>query len=175
MVSKNLQAAIKTTAKRIQMVVFDFDGVFTDNRVLVLEDGMEGVFCNRGDGFGLEALRRLGLSLLVLTTEKNPVVRVRCQKLKIPCIQGCGDKFQTLRKVAKKYQISLSNIAFVGNDINDLDCLSIVGFPVCVADSHPSVSKRALLKTKAKGGHGAVREFCDFLEKMKTSDESIIK
>jgi len=155
-------------AGQIRMIVFDFDGVFTDNRVLVLQDGTEGVLCSRADGFGLEAVRKQGIQLLVLSKEKNPVVSARCRKLNLPCIQGCDHKEETLRHEAEKAGISLSNIAYMGNDINDLECLKIVGLPVCVADAYPSVKAVSLYVTEAKGGFGAVREFCDLIVDVKT-------
>lgn len=145
------------------MVVFDFDGVFTDNRVLVMEDGREGVICSRADGFGLDALRQLAIRMLVLSKEKNPVVSARCKKLKIQCIHGSDNKPEILKKVVEKAGIPMERVAYVGNDINDLECLGMVGLPVCVADAYPEVKKVSLLMTKAGGGHGAVREFCDFV------------
>jgi len=149
------------------MIIFDFDGVFTDNRVLVLQDGSEGVFCNRADGFGIEAARRLGINLMVLSKEKNPVVTARCQKLNISCIQGCDNKAEVLKQEANKLGISLKEVAYMGNDINDLECLKIVGLPVCVSDSISDVIAVSLYVTKAKGGYGAVREICDYLVKAK--------
>ena len=150
------------------MIIFDFDGVFTDNRVLVLQDGSEGVFCNRADGFGIEAARRLGINLMVLSKEKNPVVTSRCQKLNISCIQGCDNKAEVLKQEVNKLGLSLKDVAYMGNDTNDIECLKIVGFPVCVHDSHPDVAAVSFYVTKAKGGYGAVREFCDYIVKVKT-------
>lgn len=155
-------------ARRVEMIVFDFDGVFTDNRVLVMQDGTEGVFCNRSDGFGLEAARRAGIKLLVLSKEKNPVVSARCRKLDIPCIQGCDHKGERLKEEARRLVVPLENIAYMGNDINDIECLNIVGLPVCVADAYPSVKAVSLYITSAMGGHGAIREFCDFIIDVKT-------
>ncbi len=148
---------------RLRMAVFDFDGVFTDNRVLVLQDGREGVLCSRADGLGLEKLRRLGLPLLVLSTEKNPVVGARCRKLKLSCIQGCGNKAETLAKISAQARIPLSAMLYMGNDINDLECLEMVGLPVCVFDAHPLVRARSFYRTQASGGYGAVREICDMI------------
>ena len=159
-------------ARQVEMIVFDFDGVFTDNRVLVLEDGTEGVFCSRSDGFGLEAARRLGVKLLVLSKEKNPVVSARCKKLDLPCIQGCDHKRDMLTEEAGRLGIPLENIAYMGNDINDIECLKIVGLPVCVADAYPSVKSVSLYVTESKGGHGAVREFCDFIVEVKEGKDS---
>lgn len=161
--------------RKISLVVFDFDGVFTDNRVLVLQDGSEGVFCSRADGLGLEALRKMGIQLLVISKETNPVVTARCRKLNLPCIQSCDDKVSALREAADRLSINLKNIAFMGNDINDLECMKIVGLPVCVADSHKSVLKAAKYITKARGGYGAVREFCDFVAQVKTGEKKKLK
>ncbi len=150
-------------ARGVRLIFFDFDGVFTDNRVLVFQDGTEAVFCTRADGLGLEAIKRLGILCIVLSTEKNPVVTVRCQKLGIPCVQGCDDKVRTLREEATKLSIDLQNVAYLGNDVNDLECLKIVGFPACVADAHPDVLALSRYVTEAPGGYGAVREFCDLI------------
>jgi len=149
------------------MIVFDFDGVFTDNRVLVFQDGSEAVFCSRSDGIGLERMKRLGIKLLVLSSEVNPVVGERCKKLGLDCIQGCKDKPGKLKAEAKKMNIELSEIAYLGNDINDIDCLKMIGFPACVKDSHPKVLKFAKYVTLLPGGYGAVREFCGLIEKVK--------
>lgn len=154
-------------AKKIQLIVFDFDGVFTDNRVLVLQDGTEGVFCSRADGFGLDVVRAADVKVMVLSKEQNFVVGARCKKLKLPCIQGCDNKAEVLTAEAEKMGIPLRNIAYMGNDINDLECLEIVGFPVCVADAFPSVKKVSRYITSKLGGHGAVREFCDLVAEVK--------
>ena len=164
-VVRNSKKLVANKAKKIRMIVFDFDGVFTDNRVLVLQDGTEGVLCSRSDGFGLDAVRRLGIKLMVISTEKNSVVSARCKKLNLPCIHGCDNKADTLKLEAGKAGIPLGNIAYMGNDINDLECLELAGFPVCVADAYPEVIAVSSHVTQAKGGHGAVREFCDFVAK----------
>lgn len=158
-----ITSKLRLIVGNIKMIVFDFDGVFTDNKVLVLQDGTEGVFCNRSDGLGLTEIKNRGIKTLVISTEKNPVVTARCKKLGIKCIQGCEDKLETLLKEAKKNNITLNEIAFLGNDTNDLDCLKEVGLPVCVADSHPAVLKVCKYITKRTGGNGAVRELCDFI------------
>lgn len=162
-VKKKKAFSINGLARDIQFVVFDFDGVFTDNRVLVLQDGSEGVFCSRADGLGLEQIKKIGIHVLVLSKEKSPVVTARCNKLAIPCIQGSDDKVNALMLESDRLAIPLKNIAYVGNDINDLECLKIVGLPVAVSDAHPEVLAVSLHITKAQGGYGAVREFCEFL------------
>jgi 3-deoxy-D-manno-octulosonate 8-phosphate phosphatase (KDO 8-P phosphatase) len=152
--------------RRVRFFVFDFDGVFTDNAVYVTQDGKESVRCSRSDGFGLRKLERLGIDILILSTEENPVAAVRSQKLKVPCIQGCSDKLSALRHLVGQKNLSFDNVAFMGNDINDLACLRAVGLPIVVADAHPDVLGAALWRTKHRGGEGAVREVCDRFEQV---------
>lgn len=148
---------------KIKLLVLDFDGVFTDNRVLVRQDGKEAVVCHRGDGWGLERLKKSGLEVQVLSTEKNPVVTARCEKLGLPCIQACQDKVSALQQLAAERGLSEEQIAFMGNDLNDLEGLVWVGMPLAVADAVPAVRKVARYVTTRKGGDGAVRELCDLI------------
>ena len=147
----------------IRLVVFDFDGVFTDNMVYVNQDGSETVRCNRADGIGLRKLESKGVETMIISTEANPVVSARAQKLKLPCIQGCEDKRAALEKVIQEKGLTLEQVAFVGNDINDLPCLKVVGLPIIVHDAHPDVLDHALYRTQLPGGYGAVREICDWM------------
>ena len=156
--------SLKKVVSKIRLVGFDFDGVFTDNMVYVLQDGSEAVRCNRSDGIGLQKLKNLGIETVIISTESNPVVSARAQKLKIRCFQNCEDKAKTLENTARKFGISLDEVAFVGNDINDRPCLTCVGFPIVVQDSHPDVVPLAAYRTRNRGGHGAVREICDLFE-----------
>jgi N-acylneuraminate cytidylyltransferase len=146
---------------RIDLVVFDFDGVLTDNRVLVSEDGGEAVLCDRGDGMGIALLRQRGVEMIVLSTETHPVVEARCRKLALPCRQGLADKAAALAAILTERRIAPERVVYVGNDINDLACMQQVGFSVAVADAHPSVRCKADLVLSKSGGRGAVREFCD--------------
>lgn len=157
--------------RHLRLVVFDFDGVFTDNRVLVLQDGTEGVFCNRGDGFGIEALTHQGIGSLVLSTERNPVVTARCKKLNLPCIQAVDDKVEVLKKELARSGIALAQVAYLGNDINDLGCLRLVGLPASVADAHPSIFSAVKFVTQKNGGEGAVREFCEVILRAKIGEK----
>ena len=147
----------------IDLVVFDFDGVFTDNKVYVAEDGSETVRCDRGDGMGLSLLRKQGIRMLVLSTETNPVVLARCRKLNMECRHGLPDKGKTLREIASETKVDLRRTLYIGNDVNDLDCMSMVGFAIAVADAHPSALSRADLILSRAGGNGAVREICDLI------------
>ena len=150
--------------RKIRLVAFDFDGVFTDNMVYVFEDGTEAVRCSRGDGIGLQKLKRLGIETVIISTESNPVVSARARKLKIRCVQDCPDKRKILEDITRETGISLAQVAFVGNDINDLSCLQCVALPIVVQDAHRDVIPLALYQTKNPGGYGAVREVCDLFE-----------
>lgn len=152
-----------TQLATIRLLVFDFDGVMTDNRVVVFEDGREGVLCSRGDGMGMDLLRASGLPVAVISKEGNPVVSARCRKLKIPCIQGIGDKLPVLRKMVDEQGIDLQSVAYMGNDINDLECMEAVGLAIAPADAEASILRIAGLVTTARGGFGAVREVADLL------------
>jgi len=154
------------TSKRLEdleLVVFDFDGVMTDNTVMVSETGLEAVRCHRGDGWGIAHLLKAGIRTMVLSTEKNPVVAARCAKLNLPCHQGIANKASYLADLLKHDNIDPERVAYVGNDLNDMECMSQVGVPVAVADAHPSVIAVSVLVLSRCGGQGAVREFCDMV------------
>ena len=151
-----------------RLVAFDFDGVFTDNAVYVFEDGSEAVRCSRGDGIGLRKLEGAGVEAVIISTETNPVVSARSRKLGIRCVQGSEDKRASLEAIAREMGITLAQVAFVGNDVNDLPCLASVGLPIVVKDAHPDVVGHARYQTTARGGYGAVREVCDLFERVLT-------
>jgi YrbI family 3-deoxy-D-manno-octulosonate 8-phosphate phosphatase len=153
--------------RALRFVVFDFDGVFTDNMVYVFEDGREAVRCSRSDGMGLQKLASVGVGCSILSTEINPVVTARARKLKLECIQGCENKIAALTQLAQEKSLPFQEIAFVGNDINDACALEKVGVPIVVADAHPDVLPLGVYRTSALGGHGAVREVCDLIVRAK--------
>lgn len=163
MTKDELSGPLRRALRRVEFVAFDFDGVFTDNRVIVSEDGTESVTCTRGDGFGIQALRDAGVGLVVLSTETNPVVNARCRKLGLDCVQGLDDKAAALREQIAARRTTADRTAFVGNDINDIDCMNAVGVAVGVADSHDAVLPYVSFLTSKRGGFGAVREFCDLV------------
>jgi N-acylneuraminate cytidylyltransferase len=145
------------------LLVLDFDGVLTDNRVLTDQDGREAVLCHRGDSLGLGMLRKAGIPVLVLSTETNRVVAERCRKLQVECVHGTEDKLAKLKGIAGERGLSAGEIAYVGNDVNDADCLRWVGVPIAVADADPAVRSLCRLVTRRPGGHGAVRDVADWL------------
>jgi len=166
-------ADLPALIRRIRLVAFDFDGVFTDNSVLVAEDGTEYVRCWRGDGLGLRQLEALGVAAIVISTEENPVVSVRCRKLKLRCLQGVQNKRATLEQVLAEHGLSFGQAAFMGNDINDAGALEAVALPVVVHDAHPAVLPLARLRTTTPGGYGAVRELCDLFVAIYSQEPSL--
>jgi YrbI family 3-deoxy-D-manno-octulosonate 8-phosphate phosphatase len=147
----------------VDLLVLDFDGVMTDDRVLVDQHGTESVWCHRGDGWGIARLRDAGVPIVVISTETNPVVGARCAKLRIDVMQSCADKLRLLRQLAGARGIAASRIAFVGNDVNDLPCLRWVGVPIAVADAAPDVRAACRHVTRRPGGRGAVREVAEWI------------
>lgn len=145
----------------LRLLLFDFDGVFTDNAVFVFEDGREAVRANRFDGIGLRRLERAAVTPFILSTELNPVVTARAAKMKIGCRQGLSDKIAAAREVAGEMGLELADCGFVGNDVNDIPLLREVGLPLAVADAHEDILPFVQWRTRRGGGQGAVREICD--------------
>jgi len=158
-----LAGSLPLLPTKIDAVVFDFDGVFTDNRVLVTEEGKEAVFCSRGDGMGIGLLKKTGLPLLILSKEPVPIVVHRAKKLGLECLHGVDDKLPLLKKWLAERGASLANTLYVGNDVNDLECLAAAGCGIVPVDAHPDVLPVANLVLTLPGGHGAVRQVCDLV------------
>jgi len=156
MISKKMLSTVK-------LIAFDFDGVFTDNTVYVTQDGVESVRCWRSDGLGLSRLQSIGVQAFIISTEENPVVTARANKLKISCKQGVEDKALAILQTCAEYGIAPEQTMFVGNDINDIPAFKLVGFPVAVAEAYSEVNSHVLFHTEKPGGFGAVREVCDLI------------
>lgn len=154
---------VKFNYKDIDLIVYDFDGVMTDNRVIVFQDGTEAVIVNRADGLGVDRFRSFGIPQLILSTETNPVVKSRAAKLHLKVIASCKDKKSALENYCAQNGYDLNRVMYIGNDLNDLEVMKIVGFPVAPADAHPEIKKVAKLTTEAKGGEGVVKELSDYL------------
>lgn len=142
----------------VRAIAFDFDGVLTDDRVSVTQDGLESVTCHRGDGAAIQRLRDRGIEMVVLSVEQNPVVTARCQKLRIDCRQGIDDKMGALLDWSVKKDIPLEEVAYVGNDVPDIPCLLAAGIGIAPADAHPDAQAAARVILDTKGGRGIVRE-----------------
>ncbi|WP_243062435.1 acylneuraminate cytidylyltransferase [Humibacter sp. RRB41] len=151
------------TLSSIEAVVTDFDGVHTDDSVQVDQNGVESVTVNRRDGLGVRMLREAGIPVLILSTEKNPVVGVRAAKLGVDVLQGIGDKAAALTAWAADARIRLDRVAYLGNDVNDLGALGAVGWPFAVADAHPRAIAASRRVLTASGGAGAVRELAEII------------
>jgi 3-deoxy-D-manno-octulosonate 8-phosphate phosphatase (KDO 8-P phosphatase) len=147
--------------ERVRFAFFDFDGVLTDNRVWVDERGDELLAFSRSDGLGLRRLDQVGVQYLIVSMEQSPIVGARAQKLRAGCVQGVDDKLSVVRERSEAAGIALEDVAYVGNDINDAECLQAVGLPVVPADAWPEVQPLARWVLARAGGAGCVREFCD--------------
>ncbi|MFD7666186.1 cytidylyltransferase domain-containing protein [Streptomyces sp. NPDC059788] len=151
------------TRDDIDAVVLDFDGTQTDDRVLVDSDGREMVAVHRGDGLGIAALRKAELKLLILSTEVNPVVAARARKLRLPVLHGIDRKDLALKQWCEEQGIAPERVLYVGNDVNDLPCFGLVGWPVAVAGAHDVVRGAARAVTSTPGGSGAIREIASWI------------
>jgi len=145
----------------VRFAVFDFDGVFSDNRVWTNDRGEESVACFRGDTLGLRRLDEVGVEYLILTSETNDAVAARARKMRADCIKGIEDKLPVLHAEVERRGVSLAETSYLGNDVNDAECLAVVGLPVVPADAWAEVVPLARLVLTRDGGHGCVREFCD--------------
>ncbi len=147
----------------VDMVITDFDGVHTDDSVAVDQHGVETVQVSRSDGFGITRLRAAGVPLVIVSTERNPVVGARAAKLGVEVLQGVGDKRAALDGLVVARGLDPARVAYLGNDVNDLPAMVAVGWPVAVPDAHPQVLRRARVVLTRRGGHGAVRELCELV------------
>ena len=153
----------KIILKGIKLIVYDFDGVLTDNRVILNEDGKESIVVNRSDGLAINMVKSIGIRQLILTTEKNKVVKARAQKLDIPFMQGIQNKKEALIIYCKQNKIPLEKVLYIGNDINDLEVMKIVGFPVCPSDAYKQIKEISSIILNVAGGAGVVRELIEYI------------
>jgi N-acylneuraminate cytidylyltransferase len=166
--SGELEVVLPGRARRgmpepIRLLVMDFDGVLTDDRVWVDEAGVESVAASRADGMGIARLRAGGFEAVVLSSETNPVVAARCRKLGIEAIQGVEDKAAALEALLERKGVARATVVYLGNDVNDLACFPVAGWAVAVADAAPAVRAAADHVLRAPGGRGAVRELCELI------------
>jgi len=165
LVNKNNDSrGISFDYRNIDLIVYDFDGVMTDNRVIVFQDGREAIIANRADGLGVDFFRKLGIPQLILSTETNSVVRFRASKLQLEVIDSCRDKKTALESYCRQKGYALNKVIYVGNDLNDSEVMKIVGLPVAPADACSRIRKIAKLITEARGGEGVVRELAGHIK-----------
>ena len=162
--NKLMKRSMNLMPTSIELIVYDFDGVMTDNRVLTLQDSTEAVFANRSDGLAVKMIKEMGIKQVIISSETNPVVKVRAKKLRIDCLQGSGDKLDILKYYMNKNNIDKNKVVFIGNDINDITAMSYVGFPVAPTDAYAEIRNISKLVLKTRGGHGVVREFYEYIK-----------
>ena len=152
---------INISLDNIDAFVFDFDGVLTNNLVHLDQQGHEWVSCNRADGLAFDVLRKLNKPAYILSTEKNPVVTARGNKLKIPVLQGLDSKSNSLKELADREGFKLQKIMYVGNDLNDYEAMQLCGYCACPIDSHERIKSIAQVVLNTEGGNGVVRELLE--------------
>lgn len=149
---------LKEEFNKIKLIVYDFDGVMTDNRVMVDQNGIESVIVNRGDGYGVGGIRKLGLRQIILSTEKNPVVARRAEKLKLEVIHDVLDKKSILDSFLKENGYSKEEVMYIGNDLNDIEAMSLAGIVGAPKDAEPEILEIADWISTKNGGYGVIRE-----------------
>ncbi|MFC1986967.1 cytidylyltransferase domain-containing protein [Chloroflexota bacterium] len=160
---KHMVGDYKSFPDEIQLIVYDFDGVMTDNKVLVDKLGNEKVRVNRADGLAISRIKEMGIQQIILSTEKNEIVKKRAAKLSLPCLSGKDNKKEALKEYLEKNNISKDKVIFVGNDINDIEVMDYVGFSVAPNDAHQEIRAIARTITRSSGGNGVIRELLDML------------
>ena len=149
--------------RNLVLIVYDFDGVMTDNKVYVDQIGNETVQVNRADGMGISEIKKLDVKQIIISTEKNPVVSVRASKIGIPCLQGVDNKKDVLLDYCRKNNFDLKQVAYIGNDINDKDAMELTDIKYCPSDAHESIKAISDYVLKTKGGQGVIRELLDLI------------
>lgn len=161
-----LKSKAKVDFDKIELFVFDFDGVMTDNYFYLDQNGNESVKLSRSDGLAINALHKLKKKMLILSSEKNKVVLKRAKKLLIKSIYGIDNKKKILENYCKKENISSNNVLYVGNDINDYFVMKFCGFSACPLNSHKKIKDIATFNLRSLGGHGVIRELIEGLFKI---------
>tara|TARA_Y100000588_G_scaffold238535_1_gene252237 strand:+ start:4964 stop:5485 length:522 start_codon:yes stop_codon:yes gene_type:complete len=156
-------AAVKVVFEyhQIDVVIFDFDGVLTDNRVIIDQSGQESVVCNRADGLAFDVLRAVGLPTYIVSTETVPLAQVRGRKLQVPVLLGVKNKLEALHKLTTENDFSLKKTLYAGNDLNDYYAMKECGIRVCPADSHAEIKAISDVVLEARGGEGVAREIIE--------------
>ena len=161
---KQLGQALLARLRRVRLVAMDVDGVLTDAGMYYSESGDELKKFNTRDGMGIKMLQAAGCVTAFITREKTAIVERRGQKLAVPEVhQGIDDKLAVLTTLAQKYGLSFDQVAYIGDDVNDLEALRSVGFSAAPADAMTVVLKAVHYVCKKKGGEGAVREIADLI------------
>ncbi|MEI6895438.1 MAG: 3-deoxy-manno-octulosonate-8-phosphatase KdsC [Colwellia sp.] len=160
----DITSQVLTKAEQIKLLVCDIDGVFSDGRIYLGNNGEELKAFHTKDGFGIKALIASGIAVAIITGRNSAIVANRMKALNVKyIIQGQEDKLPALIELTKKLNIDLQEVAYIGDDVPDLACIKAVGLGISVADGHPLVLNSADYITYTRGGFGAVRETCDII------------
>jgi YrbI family 3-deoxy-D-manno-octulosonate 8-phosphate phosphatase len=149
----------------LRMFLYDFDGVMTDNKVIISEDGQESVVCNRSDGLAISILQEWGIHQAIISTETNKVVIARAEKLHIPVINGVSNKKEMVLSYCKKLSIHEKDTLYIGNDLNDREIMLAVGYPVCPQDAYKEIREIAKLILPTAGGNGVIRDLLHYVHR----------
>lgn len=148
----------------IRMLVMDVDGTLTDGKIYMSANGELMKAFNIKDGYAIARLKDYGITPVIITGRSSDIVKQRCAELGIlELYQGIENKSYKLREVCNKFHLDLSQVAYIGDDLNDLSCMKICGFSACPSDAMKQVRDRVNYICEAKGGDGTVREFIDYL------------
>jgi len=151
-------------AQRIRLLICDVDGVFSDGRIYLGNQGEELKAFHTRDGYGVKALQATGVTLAVITGRRSQIVEDRMRSLAVAHVfQGCDDKMTAFTELCGRLSVEPAHCAYVGDDLVDWPVMSKVGLAVCVADAHPLLVARSDYVCRQRGGFGAVREVCDLL------------
>jgi len=154
----------KLDLSKISLVAFDVDGVFTDGQILIAADGSESKSFSVRDGFGVKRLLKAGIQVAIISGRDAMAVNCRMRELGVQHVfQGCKDKLSVLDGLLSELQLGRDRVAYVGDDVPDLEVMQAVGLSIAVADAAPELLTAAKHVTRARGGRGAVREVCDML------------
>ena len=147
----------------IKCIFYDFDGVMTDNKVILSESGQESVVVNRSDGLAISYFKKIGIRQYIISTEKNPVVSKRAEKLKIDVFQNIDNKLSKIKSIMDELNLKNNDVAFVGNDLNDLEVITFLTNSFCPKDSHPKVLKQARKILDREGGDGVIMSLYNYI------------
>lgn len=158
------RASLLRVLKGVRLFAMDVDGVLTDAGMYYSESGEELKKFNTRDGMGIKLLQRAGLITALITMEETKLVTRRAEKLAIPEVhQGARDKLAVMREMVARHGLTLQQVAYIGDDVNDLEVLNAVGFSAAPADALPAVRIAVDYVCRQKGGEGAVREVADLI------------
>ncbi len=171
----DLPKEILDKAQNIKLLVLDVDGVLSDGKLYFTDEGNEFKAFSTLDGQGIKLLQNSGIEVALITGRESNIVTLRAKELGIKhLIQGCEEKLKALNTILGTMNLSLQEVAYIGDDLPDLACIRNVGFGVTVPNANPVIIQHALCCTERAGGQGAVREICDLILKAQNKLDAVI-